>query len=72
MPWKQNKWTHDTALLCRTAKAEKKVRVNDREDMLCEPKVVGASRRKKLRSWELQIMLQMEWNNLGLLLMCSS
>ena len=46
MPWKQNKWTHDTALLCRTAKAEKKVRVNDREDMLCEPKVVGASRKK--------------------------
>ena len=36
MPQKQNK---------RTPKAEKKVRVNDREDMPCEP-VVGASRKK--------------------------
>ena len=45
MPWKQNKRTHDTALLCQTAKAEKKVRVNDHEDTLCEPKVVGASRK---------------------------
>ena len=62
-------------LLCRTAKAEKKVRVNDREDTLCEPKVVECLSKKK---WELQIVLQMdgvlqmEWNNLGLLLMCSS
>ena len=43
MPRKQNKQTHDTVLLCRMAKAEKKVRVNEREDMLREPKVVGAS-----------------------------
>ena len=48
MPWKQNKRTHDTMLLCQTAKAEKKVRVNDREDTPCEPKVVGASRKKKI------------------------
>ena len=41
MPQKQNKRTHDKVLLYRTAKAEKKVRVNDREDTLCEPKVVG-------------------------------
>ena len=41
MPRKQNKRTHDKVLLYRTAKAEKKVRVNDREDTLCEPKVVG-------------------------------
>ena len=47
MPRKQNKQTHDTMLLCRTAKAEKKVRVNEHEDTLCEPKVVGASQKKK-------------------------
>ena len=41
MPRKQNKRTHDKVLLYRMAKAEKKVRVNDREDTLCEPKVVG-------------------------------
>ena len=73
MPWKLNKRTHDTVLLYQTAKAEKKVRVNDCEDTLCEPKVVGClSERKKWRWWELQIVLQMEWNNLGLLLTCSS
>ena len=33
-------------LLCRTAKAEKKVRVNDREDTLCELKVVGCLLKK--------------------------
>ena len=38
MPRKQNKRTHDTVLLCQTEKAEKKVRVNDCEDTLCEPK----------------------------------
>ena len=50
MPRKQNKWTHNTVLLCRMAKAEKKVRVNDHEDMLCEPKVVGASRKKEKKT----------------------
>ena len=49
MPWKQNKQTHDTMLLCRTAKAENKVRVNDHEDTPCEPKVVGASWK---RNWD--------------------
>ena len=34
-------------LLYRTAKAEKKARVNDREDMLCELKVVGCLSRKR-------------------------
>ena len=48
MPRKQNKRTRDTVLLCRTAKAEKKVRVNDREDTLCELKVVGCLSKKKL------------------------
>ena len=48
MPQKQNKRTHDTVLLYRTAKAEKKVRVNDREDTLCEPKVVGCPSKKKI------------------------
>ena len=47
MPRKQNKRTHDTVLLYRTAKAEKKVRVNDREDTLCEPKVVGCLSEKE-------------------------
>ena len=46
MPRKQNKWTHDTVLLCRTVEAEKKVRVNDHEDTLCEPKVVGCLSKK--------------------------
>ena len=50
MPRKQKKRTHDKVLLYRTAKAEKKVRVNDREDTLCEPKVVGClSEEKKTR-----------------------
>ena len=42
---KQIKRTHDTVLLCQTAKAEKKMRVNDREDTPCELKVVGASQK---------------------------
>ena len=48
MPWKQNKRTHDTVLLCQTAKAEKRGRVNDHEDTLCELKVVGCLSKKKL------------------------
>ena len=50
MPRKQNKRAHDTVLLYRTAKAEKKVRVNDREDTLCEPKVVGCLSKIKIKN----------------------
>ena len=50
IPRKQNKRTHDTVLLYRTAKAEKKVRVNDREDTLCEPKVVGCLSKKQTKT----------------------
>ena len=54
MPQKQNKRTHDTVLLYQTAKAEKKVRVNDREDTLCELKVVGClSKKKKKKKMEM-------------------
>ena len=50
MPRKQNKRTHDTVLLCRTAKAEKRVSVNDRERHAVWTESGGVPLEKK--SWD--------------------
>ena len=71
MPRKQNKWTHDSAFVSNGESwEESEGEWSWRHAVWTESG--GCLSKNKLRWWELQIVLQMEWNNLGLLLMCSS
>ena len=70
MPRKQNTWTQ--CFYVERRKLRRKWGWMTVKTRCVNRKWWGASREKKLRWWEMQSVLQMEWNNLGLLLMCSS